>query len=159
MHNCKKKPKESIQGGFVNTTHIQTKYGDILYLPHPTSKKHAQMSQLARAAQFAPFAALTGHEDAIKETARLTDYQIDLSEDQKEKINEQLNKLSKHIDRLPQVTIVYFVPDTPKDGGTYIEYTGCVKKMDLYHRMLVMKDGITINLDNIVDITEIIPSK
>lgn len=127
----------------------------MLYLSHHTSKKHPQMPIFNRAAQFAPFAALTGHDAAMKETARLTDTQIELNEDYKEKINERLKELAAHIADTPQVSLLYFVPDTKKDGGFYTNYTGFLKKIDLYKRMLLMQDGTSIYIDRIIELTEI----
>ena len=127
----------------------------MLYLSHHISKKHPQMPIFNRAAQFAPFAALTGHDAAMKETARLTDTQIELNEDYKEKINERLKELVSHIADTPQVSLLYFVPDTKKDGGFYTNYTGFLKKIDLYKRMLLMQDGTSIYIDRIIELTEI----
>lgn len=141
----------------MNTAQTQTKYNDILHLPHHISKKHAQMPILDRAAQFAPFAALTGHDAAIKETARLTEPQIELSEDLKEKINTSLEEIAKHIDTAPLVSLVYFIPDDKKEGGIYQNYTGFVKKIDLYNRKLIMNDGISIQIDRIAALTQNAP--
>ena len=127
----------------------------MLYLSHHISKKHPQMPIFNRAAQFAPFAALTGHDAAMKETARLTDTQIELNEDYKEKINERLKELVSHIADTTQVSLLYFVPDTKKDGGFYTNYTGFLKKIDLYKRMLLMQDGTSIYIDRIIELTEI----
>ena len=109
---------------------ISHKYDDIISLPHHVSKKHPQMSLHDRAAQFSPFAALTGHKAAINETARLTDEKQILSEDVIAKLNEQLNLIKENIGTNPIVTITYFVPDDKKSGGAYISYTGVVKKID-----------------------------
>ena len=107
---------------------ISHKYDDIINLPHHVSKKHPQMSLHDRAAQFSPFAALTGHKAAINETARLTDEKQILSEDVIAKLNEQLNLIKENIGTNPIVTITYFVPDDRKSGGAYISNTGVVKK-------------------------------
>lgn len=115
------------------------------------------MPILDRAAQFAPFAALTGHDAAIKETARLTEPQIELSEDLKEKINTSLEEIAKHIDTAPLVSLVYFIPDDKKEGGIYQNYTGFVKKIDLYNRKLIMNDGISIQIDRIAALTQNAP--
>lgn len=141
----------------MNPTKEQSNYNDMFYLPHHISKTHSQMTLLSRAAQFAPFAALTGHDAAIKETARLTDEQLELNEDHKEKINECLTELAKLIHLSPQITLVYFIPDKKKAGGFYQEYTGHLKKIDLYNRVLIMKDGIRIQIDRIVDLTKKAP--
>ena len=112
------------------------KYDDIINLPHPTSKKRPRMSLYARAAQFSPFAALAGHEAAIKETVRQTDAKQVLSEEVMAEM----------------VEITYFVPDTKKDGGAYITCSGCVKKIDKYKHTVVMTDQTIIPIEQISDI-------
>lgn len=129
------------------------KYDDIIYLPHPTSTKHPPMSLYDRAAQFSPFAALTGHEAAIMETARLTDCQMELDEDEKEKINEKLKWIQEHLKEEPEVTITYFLPDERKDGGKYVSHTGIVKKLNKYEHTLVMQDGLILSLEQVKDIS------
>ena len=108
----------------------QHQYDDILNLPHPTSKNHPRMSLHDRAAQFSPFAALTGHEAAIKETARLTDDKQILSEDVIEKINGQLKIIAENIGAEQEITVTYFVPDSQKSGGAYVDCAGTVRKID-----------------------------
>ena len=103
------------------------KYDDIINLPHPTSKKHPRMSLYARAAQFSPFAALTGHEAAIKETVRQTDAKQVLSEEVIAELNKRLYLIAETIGTQQMVEITYFVPDTKKDGGAYITCSGCVE--------------------------------
>lgn len=127
-------------------------YDDILDLPHPTSKKHPRMSMYARAAQFAPFAALTGYGDAIKETARITDQQLELDENEKALLNEKLQLLRQHLPGKPKITITYFVPDTQKAGGSYQTITGFVKKLQEYERRLIMTNGTIIPLDTIIEL-------
>ena len=127
-------------------------YDDILDLPHPTSKKHPRMSMAARAAQFAPFAALTGYGDAIKETARITDQQLELDENEKALLNEKLQLLRQHLPGKPKITITYFVPDTKKAGGSYQTITGFVKKLQEYERRLIMTNGTIIPLDTIIEL-------
>ena len=127
-------------------------YDDILHLPHPTSKKHPRMSIAARAAQFAPFAALPGYGDAIKETARLTDQQLELDENEKALLNEKLQLLRQHLPGKPKITITYFVPDTKKAGGSYQTITGFVKKLQEYERRLIMTNGTIIPLDTIIEL-------
>ena len=128
---------------------ISHKYDDIINLPHHVSKKHPQMSLHDRAAQFSPFAALTGHKAAINETARLTDEKQILSEDVIAKLNEQLNLIKENISSNPIVTITYFVPDDKKSGGAYISYTGVVKKIDEYNRTVVLTDKTVIPIEQI----------
>lgn len=131
---------------------VSGKYDDIIDLPHPVSGKHPQMPLLDRAAQFSPFAALTGHEDAIEETARLTDRRIELDEESKEILNRQLQMILEKIEEHPMLTITYFVPDTRKNGGAYVDVTGSVKKLNLYEHQLIMMDGTKIPLDEIIEI-------
>ena len=128
------------------------KYDDIINLPHPTSKKHPRMSLYARAAQFSPFAALTGHKAAINETARLTDEKQILSEDVIAKLNEQLNLIKENIGTNQTVTITYFVPDDKKSGGAYISHTGVVKKINEYNHTVVLTDKTVIPIEQISDI-------
>ena len=99
-------------------------YEDIIGLLHHVSTVHPQMSIYDRAAQFSPFAALTGHEAAIRETARLTEEQAELNEDKKEELNEKLQELMAHAEEHPTVTVTYFKPDDRKEGGKYaVSYT------------------------------------
>ncbi len=128
---------------------ISHKYDDIINLPHHVSKKHPQMSLHDRAAQFSPFAALTGHKAAINETARLTDEKQILSEDVIAKLNEQLNLIKENIGTNQTVTITYFVPDDKKSGGAYISNTGVVKKIDEYNRTVIMTDKTVIPIEQI----------
>ena len=128
---------------------ISHKYDDIINLPHHVSKKHPQMSLHDRAAQFSPFAALTGHKAAINETARLTDEKQILSEDVIAKLNEQLNLIKENISTDPIVTITYFVPDDRKSGGAYISNTGVVKKINEYNHTVVLTDKTVIPIEQI----------
>lgn len=128
------------------------KYDDIINLPRPVSKRHAPMSNIDRAAQFSPFAALTGFDGTIQETARLTDGQAELDESSKAELNEKLQLILESIDTQPQVTITYFQNDERKSGGAYISVTGRVKKIDPYSRCVVMTDGSTVSIDRICDI-------
>ena len=125
-------------------------YTDILTLPHPTSKKHPRMTRTARAAQFAPFAALTGYNEAVKETARLTDEQLELDDTEKAQLNEKLQLLRQHLPRQLPITITFFIPDTKKAGGSYQTITGPVKKIQEYERRLIMTDGTIIPIDAII---------
>lgn len=125
-------------------------YTDILNLPHPTSKKHPRMTRTARAAQFAPFAALTGYNEVVKETARLTDEQLELDDTEKAQLNEKLQLLRQHLPRQLPITITFFIPDTKKAGGSYQTITGPVKKIQEYERRLIMTDGTIIPIDAII---------
>ena len=127
-------------------------YDDIINLLHHVSASRPRMSALDRAAQFSPFAALTGYDDAVKETARLTDERVELDESSKAALNERLLMIQGQLDDQPQVSIIYFQPDDKKAGGTYITATGSVKKIDEYERTAVMKDGTKISIDDIIKI-------
>ena len=131
------------------------KYDDIINLPHHVSKKHSQMSQEARAAQFAPFAALTGYDDAVKETARLTDDRIELDEEMKAIINDKLNVLEEHILEKPHATFTYFVPDIKKTGGSYNTITGNVRQIDLINNIIILTNKKKINIRDIIGISGI----
>ena len=128
------------------------KYDDIINMPHHVSTTHPQMPLHDRAAQFSPFAALTGHEDAIKEAARLTDEWMEPDDDRKSELNGKLQELLARIGEKPPVTVTYFIPDEQKAGGTYVTVTGKLKKINEYDRMLVLEDGLTIACDRICDI-------
>ena len=131
-------------------------YDDIINLPHPVSKRHPQMPLSDRAAQFAPFAALTGHDDAIKETARLTDSFVELDEEQREKLDMRLQMLLTEMSADPhqehEVEITYFQPDAKKDGGTYVSVNGNVKKVDGYRRQILFTDGTVLPMENFFSI-------
>ena len=105
-----------------------------------------------RAAQFSPFAALTGYEDAIRETARLTDNWVQLSEDKKQELDEKLRQLIADRERTEFVTITYFRPDERKEGGSYATVTGQIKKLDACRQRIFLPDGTKIDLGRIVDI-------
>ena len=127
-------------------------YKDIINMPHHVSKNRPQMSMRDRAAQFAPFAALTGYDDAVKETARQTSKRIELLDEQVAIINEKILLLIELIKDNPKIFITYFAPDKKKDGGIYITINGTVKKIDEYNKLIIMQDGITIKMDDIFDI-------
>lgn len=125
-------------------------YEDILYLEHHVSKKHPQMSIYNRAAQFAPFAALTGHQAAIEEAARVTDIRMELDEEMKEQLNVKLQKIVSEPGQ--RIQLVYYVPDGRKSGGSYKTKIGIVKKIDEYQKILVLEDGCRIPLEDISEI-------
>ena len=127
-------------------------YDDMLHLPPHKSKTRPPMSRQNRAAQFSPFAALTGHDEVIDETARLTDKYSNLSEESERVINEKLSILNGMIDSKPQVSIVYFKPDLHKDGGKYVLSTGTLKRIKEYEKVVVLEDGTVIDIDSITDI-------
>lgn len=127
-------------------------YDDIINLPHHQSKNHPHMSMHDRAAQFAPFAALTGYDDAIKEARRLTDSKPELDENQLEELDQKLADLMTRIEEHPEVTITYFEPDDNKDGGEYIAYDGRLSKIDYVRKALIFEDNKTISLIDILKI-------
>lgn len=131
---------------------MKTPYDDIINMPHHQSTKHPPMSMSARAAQFAPFSALVGYDEQVAEAGRLTDTQIVLNEDQLVELNHQLQTLNSILDKNPVVTITYFVPDRHKEGGRYVTSTSCVKKIDCFHRLLVLSDTTEIGLDYVAKI-------
>lgn len=127
-------------------------YEDILHLPHPVSPTRPQMPLADRAAQFSPFAALTGHGAAIRETARLTDTRLELDEDYKAALAAKLNQLQEVLSEHPRVAITYFLPDAQKEGGAYVTVTGALKKVDDFARQVVLKDGTRIPIGEILEI-------
>ena len=127
-------------------------YEDIINMEHPVSTRHPQMSMLDRAAQFSPFAALTGYDAAVKETARLTDARIELDENSKALLNEKLQMLQESLDEKPEVTIIYFLPDEKKAGGEYVSITGIIKKIDGNKREIIMTDGGRVPIEEIYGI-------
>ena len=137
----------------MKTTEDPGRYDDILYLPHHVSRTHTPMPQLDRAAQFAPFAALTGYDAGIRESARLTEEAADLSEDLQEELNEKMARLQAELQGggHPQVTVTYFRPDEKKAGGAYIVKEGAVKKTDPYTGTMLFTDGTKIPLSGIFE--------
>lgn len=131
------------------------KYDDIINLPHHQSATHPHMSMMDRAAQFSPFAALTGHEDAIKETARLVEERMELDEDTLRKLDEQLQLIRTNIEEHPTVVITYFLPDERKEGGAYVTVSGAVKKIDEYEQVIILQDGTRIPVVDIAGIAGI----
>lgn len=129
------------------------RYDDIIKLPHHVSKANPQMSILNRAAQFSPFAALTGFDGAIKETARLTNTRMELDENTKTVLDEKLRILQEQLCSQPELEITYFQPDETKAGGAYISVIGIVKKIDRYEQTVVMQDETRIPIEDIIGIT------
>jgi len=126
------------------------KYSDIVNLEYHKSNRHKQMSINDRAAQFMPFAALTGYSDAISEEGRIVSKKILLSDEQKDIIDEKLNYLSSNLSE--EVKIVYFIKDNKKNGGKYVSITGYVKKIDKYNMKVIMTDKTSINISDIYDV-------
>ena len=131
---------------------MKNDYSDIINHPHYVSKTRPQMSELERAAQFAPFAALTGYDVAIKETGRLTDEKIELDEEALTTLDMKYQLLMDALDDAPEVTITYFQPDERKAGGKYVSATGAVKKVDDFERRITMRDGTKIPMDDVLSI-------
>ena len=131
---------------------MNNRYDEIMELPHHVSKTRPQMPLSDRAAQFAPFAALTGYDSAIKETGRLTDERIELDEEALTALNRKYQLLMDALDDAPEVTIIYFQPDERKAGGQYVSATGTVKKVDTFGRRILLQDGTRIPLDSVYDL-------
>lgn len=127
-------------------------YADIIDLPHHVSKTRPKMSMHDRAAQFSPFAALTGYDAAIKETARWTDGKVDLDETSKVSLDEKLLFIMSRLAEKPVVVITYFKKDERKDGGTYEVTEGCIRKVDVYEGSVVMEDRSKIRIEDIINI-------
>ena len=134
------------------------KYDNIINLPHPVSTRHPQMPLTDRAAQFSPFAALTGHEAAIRETERLTDEWAELNEDRKALLDERLQMIRESLSggksgqNLPEIMFTYFQPDQKKRGGAYISVQGKVRKIDEYGHQVLLEDGTVLTIEHIAGI-------
>ena len=135
---------------------MNEKYDDIIHLPHPDSPKHPRMSLYDRAAQFSPFAALTGHGAAIAETGRLTDQRMELDEYEMARVDAELQHLQELLPGRPTASITYFVPDERKDGGSYQTITGEVKRIDAVSGMIQMIDQREIPIEDVFSV-EIVP--
>ena len=128
-----------------------SKYDDIINLNRPISK-HKHQSIDSRAAQFAPFAALTGYDSAIKETARLTDEKIEVNDELREILNNKLNFLNNHIKEKNEVTILHFIKDDKKNGGKYVSKKGIIKRIDPVNETIKFEDNTIITMNDIIDI-------
>ena len=128
-------------------------YDDIKHLTRPQYDDLHPMSMHDRAAQFSPFAALVGYDDAVAETARLTDSRIELTEDEISELNANLNRLLDSLDEQPQISVTYFVPDEKKSGGKYVEKVGVVRIYDEYSQELVFTDGVRIAVADMAALT------
>lgn len=127
-------------------------YEDILHLARPVSTRHARMSMINRAAQFSPFAALTGYEDAIEETGRRTDSRVYLDEQEMLALDRKQQLLLQNLASRPEVSITYFQPDSRKEGGSYVTAWGMLKKIDAQARRFLLTDGTAIAMDDVRDI-------
>ncbi len=127
-------------------------YDDLIYLPHPVSRKHPPMSAMDRAAQFSPFSALTGYEAVLQEAGRLTDSRAELSEYSRDILDQKQKILLDAAPTYPEITITYFIPDRRKQGGAYGTLKGNLKKIDLARRVIILLDGTEVSLDDVADI-------
>ena len=127
-------------------------YEDIVNLPHHVSDTHPRMSRHDRAGQFSPFAALTGHDAAVRETARLTDSRIETAEDRRYELDLKLQLLRPLLASRPEVTVTYFVPDSRKAGGAYRTVNGALRRLDTLKRIITLADGTEIPMDDVLDI-------
>ena len=125
-------------------------YDDIINLEHYKSKKHPPMSLYERSAQFAPFSALTGYGEAVCETAREVASRIDIDEEQKNILDIKIQHLSKN--KNEEITLTYFVPDSTKEGGSYVSVTGIIKSVDKYSQMIILENGLKVPINDIIDI-------
>lgn len=124
-------------------------YDDIINMTRHISSKHPQMKIIDRAAQFAPFAALTGHKESINEASRITDSKKELDENQKEILNNKLNYILLNLDKLLEIKITYFQADLKKSGGKYVTVLASIKKIDEYNKVLVLNNGKKIKIDDL----------
>ena len=136
----------------MKTEDAEKKYGDIIHLPHHVSSVHPHMPVSDRAAQFAPFAALTGYGDVIKETARQTDERPDLSEDEKQELNYKIQLACALPGEKPEIVLTYFVQDEKKSGGACHTARGKIRRIDPDAGQIILEDGLRIRLDCVVDI-------
>ena len=127
-------------------------YEDMLELPHPVSKMHPQMPRRDRAAQFAPFAALTGYEEAVREATRITEEKMILDEDSKVQLDWKLRCLQEKVEEKPVITVTYFMKDERKKGGKYVTVTGVLKKIDSYTHQFVLENGEEIPVEDVVSL-------
>lgn len=132
---------------------MKSPYEDLLHLPRPVSRKHPPMAMHERAAQFSPFAALTGYDAAIAESRRLTDRWVELSEDEQQVLDETQQRIQALLPQRPTITITYFVPDERKEGGHYETVTKPLRRIDPVARLWHMTDGQAIHADRIVELT------
>lgn len=131
---------------------MNEKYDEIMNLPHHVSKTRPQMPMSDRAAQFSPFAALTGYDAAVKETGRLTDEKIELDEESLTALNARYQTLMDALTEEPEVRITYFKPDERKAGGAYVTITGAVRKIDDFEQMIIMRDGTRIPMGDVLSL-------
>ena len=129
-----------------------SKYDEIINITHFDPVNHKRMSMTERAAQFSPFAALTGYSESVKETARLTKNKKELSEDMKYEIDMKLQLIEEHLKEKPEVSVLHFIKDKKKSGGDYNEFTGIIRRIDKANGKLIFIDKTIIDLKDIIDI-------
>ena len=128
------------------------RYDDLLDLPRHVSPTRPRMSSRERAAQFAPFAALTGYGSAIEEAQRRTDQRIELGEAERESLDRRMRALAEHLDERPEVSVIHFIPDRLKAGGRYVTALGVVRRLQPELGTLQLEDGMTLELDDIIGV-------
>ena len=133
-------------------TNQNSVYDDIIDLPHHVSKTHPRMSRHDRAAQFSPFAALTGYDEAVEEAARLTDSRIIPDEDRADRLDRTMRVILENMNKHPQIRVTYFIPDDRKNGGKYTKYIGRVRTFNEYDKMLIFEDGKKIAINDIYEL-------
>ena len=133
-------------------TEAEKKYADIINMPHHTSHNRPRMSDTDRAAQFSPFAALTGYDSTVAEAGRLTDKKLNISEDMKTILNEKMQMIFDYLDDKPLISVTYFVPDKKKSGGAYVTVSGVVKEISEYDRAIILNDKTSIPIEQICEI-------
>lgn len=131
---------------------MNPRYDDMLFLPHPRSLTRRPMTRIGRAAQFAPFAALSGYDDAVHETARLTERRLEPDEEQLTLMDERLHALLEIIRDQPEITLTCFEPDSRKSGGAYLTVTGKIRRVDEVNRQIILTDRTVIAMDSICEI-------
>lgn len=131
---------------------MSTRYDDIIDLPHVITPGHRAMPKENRAAQFAPFAALTGYDAAVMEAGRYTEGRVELDESAREALDQRLQLLRDHIIELPEITVTYFIPDSHKSGGAYRTVTDHAKRIRLHTRTLELQCGESVPIDEIIDL-------
>ena len=136
-----------------------SRYDDIIRLPHHSSQRRPSMPRIGRAAQFAPFAALSGYEDAVQETARLTDTMTEQDEESLALMNEKLHALLEVIQDQPEITITFFEPDAKKAGGAYLSVTGRIRRVDEINRQIILTDRTVIDMDSVCEIDCVLQSE
>jgi len=128
------------------------KYDDIINLPHHVSERHPQLSKASYAAQFSPFAALSGYDGIVSESARVTDERVELGETDMEILSVKIQILNDHIKEQPEISLTYFKPDEKKAGGAYLQKVACIKRIDDVERIIHFTDGTNLPIDDITDL-------